>query len=181
MGTTTNKWFSRSFTNYIKILRKPGRCPVFVLKITSGFTMVELLVAISVSALLLVAGISILNPTLQIQRANDTKRKANLAKIQTALELFMSENSYYPATSVGLTALYQGTPQYLPKNPNAEPKASDVYYYLAIPSGCDNATTGQCTGYTLITCLENTSDADRDIVSDPTCVSPLWSKTVTNP
>lgn len=181
MGNSVDKRLSRSFTNYLKILRNPGCCRVFVLKITSGFTMVELLVAISVSALLLVAGISILNPTLQIQRANDTKRKANLAKIQTALELFRSVNSVYPPTSVGFLALYQGTPQYLPKSPDGEPKASDLYYYTASPSNCDNATTGQCTEYTLIACLENASDTERDPANDATCVPPLWSKTVKNP
>lgn len=181
MGTTINRRFSFSSTDNIASLqiRKSGHN--YPAKFYPGFTMVELIVTSAVAALLLVAGVSILNPTLQINKANDTKRKANVAKIQTALELYRSDNGNYPASSVGLNALYQGTPQYLPKNPNAEPKSFDIYTYAATPTGCDNVSTGQCNGYTLITCLENDTDTERDTVSDPTCESPLWSKTVTNP
>lgn len=181
MGTTINKWFSHSSADYLTVVQVKNARKRLPKLLYPGFTMVELMVTAAVAALLMVAGVSILNPSLQINKANDAKRKANVAKIQTALELFRSDNGNYPASSVGLNALYQGTPQYLPKNPNAEPKAFDIYTYAATPSGCDNVSTGQCTGYMLITCLENASDTERDTVSDPTCTSPLWSKTVTNP
>ncbi len=181
MGITTYARISRFFAHHIasKNFVTVGKL-VFSSNL-SGFTLVELIVVSAVSVLLLVAGISILNPGLQIQRANDAKRKAHVSKIQTALELFRSDLGYYPSDSVGFNALYLGTPQYLPKNPNGEPKTSDVYYYSASPAGCDNATTGLCTGYTLIACLENSADAERDSVNDTSCTSPLWSKTVTNP
>lgn len=181
MGITTYARVSRSLTGYLASLMSVRQQRLFASHAPRGFTIAELMVVVAVSGVLLVAGLSILNPTLQINRGNDAKRKANLAKIQTALELFRSDKSYYPASSIGLNALFQGTPQYLPKSPNGDPKASDVYYYSAVPSGCDNITTGLCTGYTLITCLQNTADAERDAVNDAVCVSPLWSKTVSNP
>jgi len=181
MGTTTYKWLPQFFTDYIVQLSSKRAGSDSLSPLYPGFTMVELLVTAAVASMLLVAGIALLNPSMQIARANDTKRKANVARIQTALELYRSDNGNYPASSVGLNALYQGTPQYLPKNPNAEPKSFDIYTYAATPTGCDNVSTGQCSGYILIACLENASDTERDTVSDPTCTSPLWSKTVTNP
>lgn len=180
MGTATYKRISRFTPNTLIFWRSRLLCEQYNSRLP-GFTLTELLVVVAVSSILLVASISILNPGQQIYKANDTKRKANLAKIQTALELFRSDNGNYPAGSVGLNALFQGTPQYLPKNPNGDPKTSDIYYYTAVPSGCDNVTTGQCSGYTLTTCLENTADPDRDTASSPSCASNLWSKTVENP
>lgn len=182
MGSTTYTRLLRPLTDNLGRDFCLAKCIYKKKSRWEGFTLIELLVVIAVSGVLVAAGVSLLNPGLQIKRANDAKRKANISKIQTALELFRSDNSAYPPTSIGLTALYQGTPQYLPKSPNGDPKSTDMYYYTASPVGCDNAAGGICTTYTLITCLENTADSDRDLpVSNAVCVSPLWSKTVTNP
>lgn len=40
--------------------------------------------------------ISILNPSAQFQKANDTRRKADMAQIQKALEAYYGDNGRYP-------------------------------------------------------------------------------------
>ncbi|MDP3941164.1 MAG: type II secretion system protein [bacterium] len=127
-----------------------------------GLTLVELLVVIAITAIISTLAISRLNPLLQFQKGNDSKRKATVAKVQVALEQYVSDKGYYPLI---LTDLTQGTPVYLVKSPNGDPKSTDVYTYTPSPMGCDNSTTN-CTGYTLFACLENLKDAQLDTPTD---------------
>lgn len=62
----------------------------------AGFTFVEILIAIAVIGILAAGLIVIINPAAQIQKANDTRRKTDLAEIQKALEVYYQENRSYP-------------------------------------------------------------------------------------
>lgn len=59
-----------------------------------GFTVIEILIVITVTSLL--AGSIIVSTTNTRKRSRDSKRKADLLAIQSALEVYYSQNKYYP-------------------------------------------------------------------------------------
>lgn len=61
-----------------------------------GFTLIELLVVIALIGVLAIGLMTVLNPIEQIQKGADAKRKADLANIQKALELYYNDNGFYP-------------------------------------------------------------------------------------
>jgi prepilin-type N-terminal cleavage/methylation domain-containing protein len=133
---------------------------------TIGFTLIEIVVAIAVLAMMSAAVLSLINPVREIKRGNDSRRKADLTKIQSALELYRYDNSNYPTSpSPGLSALTGSTPKYLETIPSDPVSGNPAYVYTASPSGCNNSTN-PCLGYTLYACLENTSDPQRDDVDE---------------
>lgn len=64
-----------------------------------GFTLVELLVVISIIAILAVVGITVFSGVQK--SARDTKRRADLKAIAMALEIYKSSNNIYPMTPSG--------------------------------------------------------------------------------
>lgn len=117
-------------------------------KLTAGFTFVKLLMAVVVIGVLTSATIVFVNPVAQIQKANDAKRKSDLAQIQKALETFYQSNGKYPATTaiaslpnysiIGLDgnvvswgSAWEPYMDTLPKDPNS----SKNYVYISTSSG----------------------------------------------
>lgn len=64
--------------------------------VSSGFTLVELLIVIGVLGILTVGLLLTLDPVAQIQRGRDAKRKDDLSQLQRALELFYQDHGWYP-------------------------------------------------------------------------------------
>ena len=62
-----------------------------------GFTLIELLVVIAIIGLLSTLAVVALNSARQ--KSRDSKRVADIKQIQTALELYYSENNGYPAAA----------------------------------------------------------------------------------
>ncbi len=62
-----------------------------------GFTLVELLVVITIIGMLSTIAIVSLNSSRV--KARDTKRLADLKQISTALELYLGDNGHYPITT----------------------------------------------------------------------------------
>jgi general secretion pathway protein G len=135
-----------------------------------GFTIVELLVVVAVIGILAAAIASIINPIAQFQKAQDSKRKSDLAQIQRALEIYYQDYRSYPNSNGYIIAgigwglswtPYMGT---LPTDPSSPSKkyayVSDgqTYYLYAsldrdtsdlrlCKSGgakCDNAPVDAC-------------------------------------
>ncbi len=131
-----------------------------------GFTLIELIIALAIVAIVFGA---IIGSSSAIQRqAKDAQRKSDLSKIQTALQQFYADHSYYPAACG--TALcgssiksVDGTKTYLnsiPTDPTGvayfyQPQVSIStttvcstnpntcqYYYLC--AKLDGTTTGTC-------------------------------------
>jgi len=125
-----------------------------------SFTLIEILVVSTIIALLASGGALVYT---QLNRASrDAKRKADLEQIRAALEMYRSNNNYYPLSSSvnttcgNTTGLSDGTSTYLSDIPD-DPKCSTYkYYYNPLPSGCNN-TTVYCNNYTLAAQLETTS------------------------
>lgn len=65
-----------------------------------GFTLIEVMTVVGVIAFVTVALLSIVNPGLQLKKANDTKRKTDLAQIQRGLEVYYNDNGKYPAEAL---------------------------------------------------------------------------------
>lgn len=118
-----------------------------------GFTLVELLIVVAIIGVL--ATLLMANFIGVRQRARDAQRKADIRQIQSALELYRSDQGSYPTSlpSCG-SALTGGTPAstYMQKIP-CDPLGSSYYnngnYYYPVTGG---------TTYTLAGCLENNAD-----------------------
>ncbi len=121
---------------------------------TKGFTLIELLVVISIIALLSAIGAASLNSTRK--KARDTRRRADLKAIQTALDLYYDTNNAYPLPAGGsgvwsgncgnygnYTTYIQGlVPTYMTTLPfDPKPVAGNCYIYIS------NSTDYQLLAY----------------------------------
>lgn len=147
-----------------------------------GFTLIELLVVVAIIGIL--AALLTANFITVQQRARDTQRKSDLRQIQSALEFYRADAGVYPDTS----ALYHCGPGYSLTSSDGlttymttipcSPLTKVPYVYAYNPSS---------DAYTLIACLENTSDPNADVNSGGSnnttaCPTPgTVSYTVTNP
>lgn len=75
-----------------------------------GFTLIEILVAITILATLTVGAIATLNPVGQINKSQDAVRLKDLQSLKLALDLYYNDKNCYPAQSSAFTtALNSGT------------------------------------------------------------------------
>ncbi len=96
----------------------------------SGFTLLELIIVIGIIAVLSVMILAIVNPLAQFQKANDTRRKEDLAQVQRALEQYYQDNGVYPT----------GTQSYTITNPQLTPipwGSSWAPYMNVLPADVD--------------------------------------------
>lgn len=140
----------------------------------SGFTLIELLIVIAIIGIL--ASFLLANFLGVKLRARDAQRKSDIRQIQTALELYRSDNSAYP------NAIY-------PNGCSGTLSANSITYMQSVP--CDPLTKstaytyvagGTGSTYTLTACLENTNDQDSNGVSCTTANNGQGKQfSVTNP
>ena len=120
-----------------------------------GFTLTELTIVIAIISILTAGVLSAINIPLQLKKARDGTRKSDLRVIQSALEIYRTDQRCYPQVSpcadlpACTNALTVGGSTYLQKIP-CDPKGGSYTY---TPSG---------NGYTLYACLENKNDKDKD-------------------
>lgn len=141
------------------------------LKTSGGFTLIELLIVIAIIGIL--TTLLTANFVGVRQRARDAQRKSDLRQMQSALELYRSDEGTYPIisaafrlngstacpTSQSFTAPSPSTVTYMSKIP-CDPLGATVYnsgnyYYYS--------SDGQT--YTLAACLENGNDKDSNATS----------------
>ncbi|OGH07959.1 MAG: hypothetical protein A2W22_06855 [Candidatus Levybacteria bacterium RBG_16_35_11] len=142
-----------------------------------GFTLIELLIVIVIIGIL--ATFLMVNFVGVRQRARDAQRKADLRQIQSALELYRSDQGSYPNTLPSCDEKFCSTP---------DCGATDNTYMQKIP--CDPLSTTvdrisyTYTGgtvYSIVSCLENQNDTQKDPTPDPGCPSGRYSFTLQNP
>ena len=136
-----------------------------------GFTLIELLVAISIIGVL--SSFLLANFVGVRQRARDGVRKSDLRQIQSALELYRSDQSTYPnAPLPGCgSSLTSGSTTYMQKIP-CDPSTSTSYTY---------SVGGGNTTYSIFACLENGNDAQLDTPKTNCPGSSAWKYTLQNP
>ena len=126
-----------------------------------GFTLVELLVVISIIAIL--SAIGAVTYTSFLKSSRDSKRQADLKIIQSALEEYHADILNYPFSVTPGSDLSSGTKTYFTKVPN-DPTANPDYAYVASGTGCASSTPQNCTSYCLFAQMEVAS-----LTSDPGC------------
>lgn len=100
-----------------------------------GFTLVELMIVITVIAIL--ATIAIVSFTRVQKQARDTKRKAEMKSLQTALQAYYTEKIGYPVANTptaATTALTSLSPTYisnLPTAPGGTTGTNSDYMYIS--------------------------------------------------
>ncbi len=65
-------------------------------RLTGGFTMIELLIVISILGILAVVVLAALNPLEQINRGRDTSSRADAEQLISAVERYTANKGYYP-------------------------------------------------------------------------------------
>lgn len=162
-------------SNFFSLQLKPKR----------GFTLIELMIAISIIAILSAVGLVTYNSTRMIAR--DAKRKADLRAISQALELFYAEYKRYPCSgnastnsaatswlsdsnvancvSSGVTGSgFSIAPTYMSSVPK-DPLQTGSYYYTYYSTNLNGWAS--CTNQDAILWaqLENSNDPDRAALS----------------
>ncbi len=146
-----------------------------------GFTLIELLVVIAIIGLLSTLAVVSLNNARQ--RSRDAKRLSDIKQLQTALELFYSENGSYPLSDVaapgtilisddgnatGTGTVFSSLLATVPTAPTpadgsgatACTVATNKYVYKSVnsdatPAECDVVAdeTGECKSYQIDFCI----------------------------
>ena len=78
-----------------------------------GFTLIELLIVIAILGILIIALLVTMNPIEAQRKARDTKRLADLSKLNTILNQYVNDTAVIPAitvTSASAGAVYTGVP-----------------------------------------------------------------------
>lgn len=133
-----------------------------------GFTLVELLISVSIIAILIAIGMASYS-TINKQ-SRDTKRKSDIQQLRSALEMYRSQNGYYPNTGGGAYTDASGlsgalSPTYIPAIPN-DPRSTAPYIYRYMAT---NLSLGQYYGYCLSSTLETqaeTSTCTADVTQN---------------
>lgn len=129
------------------------------LRIKKGFTLVELLVVMSILAIMVAIVSATLNPIALVNKARDSRRKNDLNKIKIAFEAYFANKGSYPTTDEvsGVSGWN--------KRENCNKEISQMKSYLrTLP--CDPKGTPyeiiiiNSKTFKIITNLENTKDID---------------------
>jgi len=109
---------------------------IFLNKRNKGFSLSELLIVLTIAGLLIIWLLTNLNPQALIGKGKDSRRKADLKKIQIALEDYYSDHDCYPTSlpDCGSPFLPGQVPYYLNPLP-CDPDGKD-YYYVPGPGNC---------------------------------------------
>lgn len=139
-----------------------------------GFTLIELLIVLAIIGVL--TSFLLANLIGAKARARDAQRKSDLRQMQAAFEMYRADNGNYPPAPLptcGNSLTDNGT-TYMSQIP-CDPLGTGQFVFTY-------SLTGGGTGYTLVACLENVNDSQKDKVNAPVCSGTTnWSFTVTNP
>jgi general secretion pathway protein G len=114
-----------------------------------GFTLLEILLVITIIGLILAIGTVSYSQVIQTSR--DSTRKTDTQEISNALEQFKSNNEFgsYPSSIYGNSDFTK----YITSIPT-DPKTRENYNYVPFPSGCSPSIDTPCTSYNISATLE---------------------------
>lgn len=122
-----------------------------------GFTLIELLVVIAIIGLLSTLAVVALGSARQ--KARDSKRLSDLKQVQTALELYFTDNNSYPIAAV---AVELGTTGYTCLGSSGFSGSCTGTVYMGLvpaepsPASGGYMYTGSTTSYSITATLEGT-------------------------
>jgi type IV pilus assembly protein PilE len=128
------------------------------MKKQKGFSLLELLVVISIMGILIALG-TVAFATVQ-KKGRDSRRRADVKAMQDGFEQFYGANGVY-ATCDAMADYDTGTTNIMPGGLPVDPKNSGTYVYNT-DSGCD------ATGYCVCSLME-ASQGNADSPSGVTC------------
>lgn len=126
-----------------------------------GFSLLELLVTISIMAILIAIGIA--SYSTVNKQSRDSKRKSDIEQLRSAIEMYRADNGFYPSSGSGnwvdASDVMNGltvalVPSYIAVIPS-DPKLTQTYQYKAT-----NVSGGNYYGYCISTQLESEDPAD---------------------
>ncbi len=125
---------------------------------TEGFTLIEVLVAATIIGVL--AAVAVSSYTSINKRSRDSKRRSDIEQVRSALEMYRSDNGFYPPVdtsgfgNVSDLTSYLVT-SYMPAIPSDPTSTQAYYYYATNPSGVNYY--GYCLCGKLETLVASTS------------------------
>jgi general secretion pathway protein G len=135
--------------------------------LNNGFTLIELIVTATITAILMTIGI--VSYRSANEQSRDTKRKSDIEQIRASLEMYKADNGYYPAVLDDL--LTNNYIQAVPKDPQ-----DPVKKYNYVPTGVvPNIFT-----YNLMAKVENISGGSYALESSCPLVN-SYTYCVSNP
>jgi len=136
------------------------------MKKNSGFTLIEILVVVTIIALL--TATAAVSYSQFSKQSRDAKRKTDIEQIRAALEMYRSNVDSYPLVTVSLTLPPVIYIQSIP----SDPKTNLVYPFFPLPAGCDGTSSNPCNDYSITASLESgetyTAGPYGAVVSSPT-------------
>ncbi len=106
-----------------------------VYKNARGFTLIELLVVVAIIGLL--ASIALIALSSARQKSRDAKRLADMAQMNTGLELYFSDNQGYPSITSLLVPIYTSS---LPSDPQPpDGVCPSITYPAPVPPGTNGS------------------------------------------
>ncbi|HKC14733.1 MAG TPA: type II secretion system protein GspG [Patescibacteria group bacterium] len=127
-----------------------------------GFTLVELLIVVAIIGIL--STLLTANFIGVRQRSKDAHRKSDLRQVQSALELYRSDQGSYPNAIPNCGN---------PLSSLMSPDCSSATYLQKVPidpNGSSYTYTSNGTTYSIVSCLENGNDSEKDSTNaNPPC------------
>lgn len=117
-----------------------------------GFTLIEMIIAVSLIAVMSVIILNGLNPKSATDKGHDTQRKNDIRRLGVAMEEYFSDKGCYPAQAI-VDAIQCGSSSFKPWVINwpCDPDGSKYYIYTE-NSSCPKY-------YKILTDLKNRSDS----------------------
>lgn len=124
----------------------------------AGFTLVELLVVVGLIGIITGVVLLVLNPTGLRNKSQDGRRKSDLGLIQTAIELYYSDNRNFPPTAAWKTNLQPDFIQVVPSDPDGGDYCYSNLgsnYVLCANLETESGSSASCGGSTYNYCLSS--------------------------
>ena len=119
-----------------------------MIKKNKGFTLIELIITLAVIGVLVSLILVAINPQRIIEDTRDSRNRAEMNAVKTALQLFFNDNNSYPAALGALVPAYARALPSVTTDASFQYSSSgadyDAWVTLNNPGGDDASTVTKC-------------------------------------